>query len=67
MPQLIAPANVRLAKRLTRSLDGMAVHVTLLSREGLRIEPNDVRAIVSAISADGQTTYGITGRVRMWK
>jgi hypothetical protein len=67
MPQLIAPANARLAKRLTRSLDGMAVRVTLLGREGLRIEPNDVRAIVVRSARMGKPTYGITGRVRMWK
>jgi hypothetical protein len=45
--------------------DVKTVRITLLNKTALRIEPNDVCAIVGPISMNGFTTFAITGPVQL--
>jgi hypothetical protein len=65
MPQLTAPSSSTIGETVDAIMDGAAVRVTFLSAEALRIEPNDVCAIVGPISMNGFTTFAITGPVQL--
>jgi hypothetical protein len=61
MPHLIAPGET-----VDAVMDDVkTVRITLLNKTALRIEPNDVCAIVGPISMNGFTTFAATGPVQL--
>ena len=67
MPYLtiIVPSGTAIGCRVDAKVGAAPGRVTLLSEQTLRIEPDDVCTIISAISEDGRTTIcAIGGRGR---